>query len=373
MHVDIRLSSLKSLSYVTAINLDGSGAQSKQVVAVVQGFAQHSVTTLFAPHVATPSRQESPETYRFKPLAAFTRPRVLRQLCVALQAVVLSQRDTLVYAREILIACIAAVAGRSAIYEIHHELHDALGRMLLRFFKNRIHIVAISQALANYVVQELGIARERVIVAHDGVNLQHFQVPAADLTTRVGVLRAEAPKALYVGSLYPGRGIEHIIAAAQQCPHIDFIVIGGTREEQNRYRSLARTENLFMVPAVPHCEVPALLLSADLLLMPYTRAVPTHKYMSPLKMFEYMATGRPIVAPRLGPITEVLSDDCAYLYESESSDDFIRAIREATSAPEENALRARRALELVTREYTWEKRAERVLAYYDCSFMSKQL
>jgi glycosyltransferase involved in cell wall biosynthesis len=79
------------------------------------------------------------------------------------------------------------------------------------------------------------------------------------------------------------------------------------------------------VGQVPNRDVPTYLWAADVLVMPYTSQTPTVRYMSPLKMFEYMAAGRPIVATDFPVVREVLRDGHSALLVAPDSAEALRA------------------------------------------------
>ena len=121
---------------------------------------------------------------------------------------------------------------------------------------------------------------------------------------------------------------------------------------------------------VPHAEVASFYPRLDVLTAPFQDRVSIHggggdtrRWMSPLKVFEYMASGKAIVITDIPVLREVLThEETAYLVADGHADTWIEAIRRLA---EDHALRAsigEAALELFTSEYTWTRRAERVLA-----------
>ena len=109
----------------------------------------------------------------------------------------------------------------------------------------------------------------------------------------------------YFGHLYPGRGIEIIIGLAKINPSVLFCVCGGTPELVTSFRSTNRLQNIIYLGHVPHRESRYLMSRCDVLLMPYQRKVSigdhsadTSRWMSPMKMFEYMAA-KSLLFPRI--------------------------------------------------------------------------
>ncbi|MSU73604.1 glycosyltransferase, partial [Candidatus Kaiserbacteria bacterium] len=111
---------------------------------------------------------------------------------------------------------------------------------------------------------------------------------------------------------------------------------------------------------VPHAMVPLWQSAADVLVLPNTGTQDiSTKYTSPMKLFEYMASGRPIVASDLPSIREVLPEDSGFYCAADNPRELAAAIRKVIDGPDEARLRADRAVDLV-RAYAWEARARRI-------------
>ena len=120
----------------------------------------------------------------------------------------------------------------------------------------------------------------------------------------------------YFGHLYSGRGVEIIEQMAQIHPDVLFLLFGGNESDVQYRRNLNRNLNVIYMGHVPHPVAQQAMKSVDILLMPYQRSVSiglkghdTAKWMSPMKMFEYMATGVPIISSELPVLCEVLQNN----------------------------------------------------------------
>ena len=121
--------------------------------------------------------------------------------------------------------------------------------------------------------------------------------------------------------------------------------------------------NVCLRPAVPHTQVPRVLKSYDTLLMPYTREVVTHPWMSPLKFFEGLASGTPVVASRLGPIPDLVDERHVWLIDPDDHGSLARALRDVASDRPEAIKRAGRAQTLAARDFTWQARARALIEF----------
>jgi glycosyltransferase involved in cell wall biosynthesis len=203
-------------------------------------------------------------------------------------------------------------------------------------------------------------------VAPDGVDLERFIPEKSEAEARrlVG-LPQDVFLLCHCGHMYPGRGAEELLEALVSLPNVMLELVGGSPEDIERVRrhavDLGVEGRVRFMGTVPNGKVPLYLWAADALLMPYTSRVPTQRSMSPLKMFEYMAARRPIVATDFPAIREVLRHrENAILVKPDSPAALkagIQAVREDPRQAERLAAPARQDVE----EYAWERRANKIL------------
>lgn len=172
-------------------------------------------------------------------------------------------------------------------------------------------IVTISDVLAN-LYQKAGLPKNRIIVLPDGFDAEQFKNPI-EQEKAVAMLDLPGDRLIagYVGHLYDHRGVEEIIKAAKQCPDILFLLVGGHDEDILRWKQRIKTaglDNVILQGFVANSQVPLFLQAADFLLMPYSRNCPTADWMSPLKLFEYMAAERAIISSNLSALTDIIQD-----------------------------------------------------------------
>jgi len=176
----------------------------------------------------------------------------------------------------------------------------------------------------------------------------------------------------YSGQLYHGRGISLILRIAAVLPRYKFVIIGGNDSDITFWKKKAdslQLENIVFEGFVPHGELRKKLMNIDIFLMPYQQRVAisgnrgnTSEFMSPLKMFEYMASGKPIIASDLPVLREILQhEENALLVECDDVDKWVAAITRLESDKHlctEIARNARKAIEV---KYNWKNRAEQVI------------
>ncbi len=168
------------------------------------------------------------------------------------------------------------------------------------------------------------------------------------------------------------KGIPEIIESAKylvkEFPKIRFYFVGGPLGREKKYRNIIDEihlpqEMFVFLGKQPVKEVPYWLKASDILLMPHPKNIFYSYYVSPLKMFEYMASKRPIVGSKLPAIEEILTDGKNALLgkpgEPRSIEAHIRKLLLNRSLREELSDQAFRDVQ----EYTWEKRVTRIVEH----------
>jgi glycosyltransferase involved in cell wall biosynthesis len=134
---------------------------------------------------------------------------------------------------------------------------------------------------------------------------------------------------LVLGSMRDNKGIDAVVKAGQYLS-TRFRWVGGTEEERKRYGNSVTLE-----AAVPHAAIEDTLNQAAVLLLPLGDNPFSHRFTSPLKLWDYLATDRPIVAARTDAIDEICTHTSSHVfhYEPENIDSIQHAIHSALQAP----------------------------------------
>lgn len=214
-------------------------------------------------------------------------------------------------------------------------------------------IVVVTNKYRDRLIREFHVLENKVLVAPDGVDLAQF-APIGKQEARAKLGLPEDKKlALYVGSDLPWKWLGLFKEAAEYLPEGYEAVFVGPIKPQGAGR---------FVGVRPNAEVPLWLSAADALVLTGDPASETaREYTSPLKLFEYMAAERPIVAVDLPSFRDVLSERTAVLVPPGDPKAFADAIVETINAPE-SGVRAEAAYRNVA-DYTWEVRGKRVLDF----------
>ena len=177
----------------------------------------------------------------------------------------------------------------------------------------------------------------------------------------------------YFGHLYSGRGIEVIQGVAAKNPKTTFIVYGGNEAEIKEYTDNNSSTNLFFMGYLQPGNVRKAMAMMDVLLMPYQEKVSiglgdidTAQWMSPMKLFEYMAVGVPIISSNLPVLREILTNrENCLLVAPDDINAWSEALRSLT--PTLSSSISSKAYRQYLENYTWDSRAKKMLELSKCT------
>lgn len=149
-------------------------------------------------------------------------------------------------------------------------------------------------------------------------------------------------KQRYCGHFYVGRGIDELLSCAARMRTVLFLLVGGNEGDVKRVRAQTAglgLNNVHLTGFLPNADLPPYLFAADVLAMPYNAQTGSALFMSPMKMFEYMAAGRPIVASNFQSVREVLREgENAILVEPGNADALHAGLLRSLQSPDAAAL-----------------------------------
>lgn len=269
----------------------------------------------------------------------------------------------LIYSRDVALSPLAP-QGTPFVF----EAHDFPSKPWLnrRWWRQCARIVTVTEGLRRAFLAA-GEPEDKVVTAHDAVDLETFRTGEnRDEARRALGLPVEGFLAVYTGHLYPYKGADDLLEACAHLPPGERVVfVGGSPEEVERLKARAAAigvTNARFVGRVPHADIPRYLRAADAAVLP-TRGTDRHasEFLSPLKLFEYLAAGKAIVATDLPSVREVLDELTAVFVPPEDPEALAQALRSLADVPLERE-RLARAAEALARERTWSRRADAVLS-----------
>lgn len=273
----------------------------------------------------------------------------------------------LIYSRDQNTLLLLTRLGVPVIYEAHDDPKGSKAVIEGMIFKSKAfkRLVVITSALKElYLSKFSSLTPESIIVAHDGAD--SFVINEGGDVQNIkknGVISIG-----YTGHLYKGKGVEVIVELASQMSDVDFHIVGGNPSDVTEWKNLYNYPNLTYHGHVENKLVNGYLKQFDILLLPAQKKVEASgggdiaKYMSPLKLFEYMSSGKPIVSSNLPVLREVLTPETdALLVVPDNVAEWEAAIKRLINDPELGVALAGNALQKFELEYTWGRRAYNIL------------
>jgi len=251
-------------------------------------------------------------------------------------------------------------------------LREAKAMVRRRLFAWSAGVVAVTEGLKAALAASYAIPRERIIVVPNGVDLHRFNPLPKDEARRALSLPGDAPIVVFVGTFVAWQGVGTLIAAMErvkaELPHAQLLLVGDGQERPSLEAEAERRglgKRVRFVGWVARDDVPRWICAADVAVMPSTLRRNARIGSSALKMREYLACGRPVVATNIegaGPLLEregigvgVAGDDPIQL---------ARALIGLLRDSETITAMGIRARTFAQRELSWDLSARRILDFF---------
>lgn len=236
-----------------------------------------------------------------------------------------------------------------------------------KYFKG---IVTISDILKDEFIKA-EMPEEKILVLEDAVDLSRYDTirrSKAELRELLGLPKKKVI-IMYTGSLFKGRGIETIIDAASILgdKNLFFLIIGGNTEEINYWRKYKLKKNnqfnLKFLGFIQNSKIPFYQKAADVLIAPYSSKCSTVEWMSPIKIFEYMASKVPIIASNVKRVMEICNNEECLLFKESDSLNLAETIEKLVNSENLRYNLVEKAYK-TAKNYTYRKRCHKILDFY---------
>lgn len=247
------------------------------------------------------------------------------------------------------------------------EIHDAKPCRISFsfFFKYTQGLAVINELIKKEIIRVYGVPDNKILVHPNGIDLRQFggSIGREAAREKLGLPKV-AKIAMYLGKFYPWKGLEVLPSAAEEEKEVLFYLVGGTREEFIKITGKSiLPPNLIFVGGRPYKEMPFWLAAADVFLALGTRNNEySYAHTSPMKLFEYMASKRPIVASRTPANRQIVSEDEAIFYEPDNFSDLAKKIQYVLEHSDKLYSKIENAYRKV-QSFSWDKRAESILKF----------
>jgi glycosyltransferase involved in cell wall biosynthesis len=229
-------------------------------------------------------------------------------------------------------------------------------------------VICPSHVTRDYIAS-LGLDRQRVAVIPNGVSPSDFS--PSPLPSREG----RVPSLLYLGTLADWQGLEAVIRALPKILERQAVrlhIVGRGRSRQRKFlskqiRKLGVEGSVTVQPAVPHHEVPAVIAESDICIAPLglnDRNVT--QGACPIKVLEYMAAGRPLIASNIPIVRELVREDVdALLFSPNDADDLARQVLTLLNDFDLSKRLAESASERALTKFTWHEAQKKLVKVYE--------
>ena len=365
-----------NIVYISTSAIPSMTANSIQVVKMCSAFASlgHDVT-LIVPNRKDIIKKEADDIFGFynteknfrilkqrlyfkgsigRMLFGFSAARTLNRL-----------RPDLVYSRDLIASWLSTRNGFKTFLEVHQPPVNlsVLKKFLFKRLdasNNFIKFMTITSALSDYISNQFGIKQEKFMV-----------LPNAYFESNPGYVTTKKPlnnrlQVGYIGSLFIGKGMEIISRLPLYFNNIDFHVVGGNASDLAYWKQKVKYKNLYFHGYIKRANLTEQISKLDICLLPNQRKVILRggadigKYTSPLKMFEYMAYGKAIIASDIPVLREVMDESNSILVDPEDIDGWVRAISELMDKERRDQLGSKAHQDYLDR-YTVERRIANIL------------
>lgn len=266
-----------------------------------------------------------------------------------------------VYSRDFIVLTNMILIHPHLVWEAHQGEDNLCIKLLLKKAK----LVAITYGLVELYTKYLKDLK-KTLVAPDAVDLSEFQVDLSreECRKKLG-LPLEKKIALYWGHLYGWKGVQTLADASEYFNNYEVaVVVGGHEKDIENFKNINQDkQRLLVVGRRPRNEIALFLKAADVVVLPNSGKVKiSSHYTSPLKLFEDMASGTPIVASDLPSLREILNEKNAVFFTPDDPRSLHEAVKYMFDNPAVGAEVAAKALEDV-QHFTWDKRAQKIAEF----------
>ena len=268
-----------------------------------------------------------------------------------------NDKNSIYISRSIIFALLAAIYRKKIILELHHEI-TGLTKYIYKSLKylnliENLKYILLSQKL-NHIYK---IKKKKFIVLDDAVNPDEFEIKKKIKYKNT---------CIYIGSFFEGKGIDQIYRLAKKNPKIFFHVYG---ERKNlTFKNYAK--NLKIYEHISYNKIPSILSNYEIALMPYQKKIKgrgsmnLEKFMSPLKMFDYLAAQLVIIASDLNVYKHILKNNFNCKLVKINDDNSWSKIINGLFKNKKRKNYLKKNAAKTALNYTWEKRSKKIINYF---------
>ncbi len=359
---------INKLLFISESNFPNDAANTIATLKMCSAFSKFTKTDLFVLSCKEKFKKLQKDfilNNKFKIISSFKESKKINFfiriiIFIKILKLIKKERYNYIFTRSVLISVLLSCLKHRNILELHHPNTGVTKYIFLiyqKIFQNKYQQFVLINKNIN---KDLKISKKRFIVLDTCIDLQNFI-----LKTKI-----KRNSCVYTGSLYKGKGFEIIYKLAQILKDVDFYVYGNLRFLDKKNFNL-NLKNLKFFPYQKYKNIPKIINSHKICLMPYqkkvyvrTSSITVEDYMSPIKLFEYLASKKIVIASKMRVYSHILRDgyNC-YLLNSEDVDSWVRKIKYVIKNYDKTK-KIRINAFLTSKKFDVEKRAEKILKFF---------
>jgi len=277
-------------------------------------------------------------------------------------------------------------AYRSAYYNIKNEIptimeshthntkHSDLQKVIKLSHSEYFKALVTTSDILKQNFINAGVPENKILVLENGVDIEKFQkLPDKNKIREILKLPKDKKIVAYCGSLFPDKGIEHVLLVAKNIPDVAFLLIGGGKHQikmWKNYIKFHKIKNIQFLGFIENGKIPLYLKTADVLIMPY-KTDQKIKIMDinttcPLKLFEYMAAKRPIISTNIPAISRIITHNLDGLLAGPNNIQELTYFVKAVLGNKQLADKLSKNAYKKAQMHDLKERSKKILSYSDC-------
>jgi glycosyltransferase involved in cell wall biosynthesis len=234
-------------------------------------------------------------------------------------------------------------------------------------YKHAEKIIAVTKGVKEGIKKLYNIPDEKIIVIENGANTDLFKPIDQKEARKELKFNQDANYVCFVGNLAPWQGVEYLIQSTplilKEMPNIRFLIVGDGQMKEELINLAAKTgvsDKFIFTGAVPYEEVPKYINASDVCVAPFVRARNERIGLSPLKIYEYLSCGKPVVSSRIPNLEFIELNNAGILVEPENPEELAKAIIKLLKEEKLREEMGRNGREYVVKYHSWESVAKKV-------------